>query len=85
MWMQAELEQLKQKLEKTEKERQELNLTVNRLETKVCQILLLFWNYFPYLFSQLSFQKLIWDWPAEMNVKELSTPHLLPDFIEGLV
>jgi len=39
-WTQAELEQLRQKLEKTEKERQELKLSVDRLETKVCQLLL---------------------------------------------
>jgi len=38
-WTQAELEQLKQKLEKSEKERQELKLSVDRLETKVSVIL----------------------------------------------
>jgi len=33
--MQAELESLRQKLEKSEKERQEFKLSVDRLETKV--------------------------------------------------
>ena len=39
---QTELELLRQKLEKSEKERQELKLTVDRLETKVSQMMLLF-------------------------------------------